>query len=439
MFKSTYSSIPSRYTYHLQARCDSGALLRNAERIQAYNLPNWYSFGNISPSINNNGNVAFKVLGLWHQAIWYGTARTSRLVYTGPRGALLSKVSLNNQECLVWEQLRSRDNGIWHYDAVTSSSTCLTTAPIGSCGWASATLNDCGSVGFRAKFADAYGFAAYSATPAPATSTLALMGNLDVSSIYSFLFLPSFNNNGQLAAKVRLGQPGDIGDERPDQIRIFDPDGSAKLIVADRNYDTDSPYQSFDNSIGFNDNGQIAFIATLSSGQRGVFRFDSVGTNAIYADAPNVATASLSQQRFAIAHGMSAKLIAIEGDGQISRIERFPPKLNNNGLTVFRAFDAEGLRAIWAGDGVTLHKVVSEGDILPTDIGMLRLARPDDGAVFSGSPDLNDQGDIVFAASLSDPEEARIGFGAGLFVARTALIEPVDSATNAMWYSREQN
>jgi hypothetical protein len=420
MFKSTYSSIPSRYTYHLQARCDSGALLRNAERIQTYNLPNWYSFGNISPSINNNGNVAFKVLGLWHQAIWYGTARTGCLVYTGPRGALLSKVSLNNQDCLVWEQLRSRDNGIWHYDAVTNTSTQLTTAPMGSCGWASATVNDRGSVGFRAKFADAYGFACYSPTLSPATSTLALMSNLDASSIYSFLFLPSFNNNGQIAAKVRLGQPGDIGDERPDQIRIFDPDGDSKLIVANRNYDTDSPYQSFDNSIGFNDNGQIAFIATLSSGQRGVFRFDGVGTNAI-------------------AHGMSAKLIAIEGDGQISRIERFPPKLNNNGLTVFRAFDAEGLRAIWAGDGVTLHKVVTEGDILPTDIGMLRLARPDDGAVFSGLPDLNDQGDIVFAASLSDPEEARIGFGAGLFIARIAAIEPVDSATNAMWYSRERN
>jgi hypothetical protein len=217
-----------------------------------------------------------------------------------------------------------------------------------------------------------------------------------------------------------LGQPGDIGDERPDQIRIFDPDGSAKLIVADRNYDTDSPYQSLDNSIGFNDNGQVAFIATLSSGQRGVFRFDGVGTNAI-------------------AYWMSVKLIAIEGDGQISRIERFPPKLNNNGLTVFRAFDSEGLRAIWAGDGVTLHKVVSEGDILPTDIGMLRLARPDDGAVFSGSPDLNDQGDIVFAASLSEPEEARIGFGAGLFVARAAPIEPVYPGMNAMWYSQEQN
>jgi hypothetical protein len=72
------------------------------------------------------------------------------------------------------------------------------------------------------------------------------------------------------------------------------------------------------------------------------------------------------------------------------------------------------LRAIWAGDGVTLHKVVSEGDLLPTDIGLLRLARPDNGPVFSGLPDLNDQGDIVFAASLSDLEETRIGFGAGV-------------------------
>ena len=411
MFKSTYSSLPLKYTYQLQARCDSGALLRNAERTQPYNLPNRYSFGNISPSINNNGNVAFKVLGAWHQAIWYGTDSTGSLVYTGPKAALLGKVSLNNHECLVWEQLRSPRNGIWLYDAATNASTLLTTGPLGSCGWASATLNDQGSVGFRAKFADAYGFASYRATPSPATSTLALMSNLDSSSIYSFLFIPSFNNQGEIAAKVRLGSPGDIGDERPDQIRIFDADGDSTLIVASQNYDDDSPYQSFDNSIGFNDNRQIVFIATLSSGQRGIFRCDDRTT----------------------------ELIAIEGDGQISQIERFPPRLNNHGLTIFRAFDVEGLRAIWAGDGVTLHKVVTEGDVLPTDLGELRLARPDNGPVFSGLPDLNDQGDIVFAASLSDPEKARIGFGAGLFVARAASIQPVQLANRAMWYSREEN
>jgi hypothetical protein len=127
----------------------------------------------------------------------------------------------------------------------------------------------------------------------------------------------------------------------------------------------------------------------------------------------------------------------LEGSEQISRLERFPPKLNNNGLIVFRAFDNNGLRAIWVGDGVTLHKVVCEGDILPTDIGTLKLARPDNGAVFIGAPDLNDQGDIVFAASLSDPQDARIGYGAGLFVARTTPIEPVQLARNAFVDSQQ--
>lgn len=422
MLNSTDSSLPKEYTYQLQARCDSGALLRrqtpSAESTQGYNLPNRYSFGNISPSINNHGNIAFKVLGPWHQAIWLGRDRIGRLVYTAPKAALLSRVSLNNQDCLVWEQLRSPRNGIWHYDAATNLSTQLTTSPKGSCGWAAATLNDRGWVGFRAKFADSYGLAFYHPTPSPATSTLALMGNLDASSIYSFLFLPSFNNQGQIAAKVRLGQPGDIGDERPDQIRIFDPDGDSKLIEVNRNYDPDSPYQSFDNSLGFNDNGQIAFIATLSSGQRGVFRFDGE-TKAMPLTVRKVTT------------------IALEGSGQVSRLERFPPKLNNNGLIVFRAFDNNGLRAIWVGDGVTLHQVVCEGDILPTDIGLLKLARPDNGAVFNGSPDLNDQGDIVFAASLSDPQDARIGYGAGLFLARAISMASVESALNAQWYSPE--
>jgi len=468
MFQANYSSHPCRYTYHLQARCDSGALLRshpsgthhqNSKRPQGYNLPDWYSFGNISPSINNNGNVAFKVLGAWNQAIWYGTERTGHLVYVAPKGTMLGKVSLNNHECLVWEQLRSPQNGlwmyealnskmthltpgpigscactsptlndsgavgfraeqlrspqngIWMYEALNSKTTHLTPGPIGSCACTSPTLNDSGAVGFRAKFADSYGFAAYSATPSTTTSILALMSNLDSSSIYSFLFLPAFNNKGQIAAKVRLGQPGDIGNERPDQIRIFDLDGDSTLVVSNQSHDTDSAYQSFDNSIGFNDHGQIAFTATLSSGQRGIFRMD----------------------------GKKTELIAIEGDGQISQIERFPPRLNNNGLAVFRAFDTEGLRAIWAGDGTRLHKVVTQGDIVPTDLGVLRLARPDNGPVFSGLPDVNDLGDIVFAASLSDLEDVRIGFGAGLFVARQTSIPVVPRDLDNLRYVPEQN
>lgn len=402
MFKSTDSNLSSKYTYQLQARCDSGALLRVRQPVveptHTYNLPDCYSFGNISPAINNQGNVAFKVLGPRHQAIWYGTNCTGRLVYTAPKSAFLSKVSLNNQECLVWEQLRSRsgasgsshNNGIWHYDATKNASRLLTQSPLASCGWTAATINDQGCVGFRAKFAEAYGFAVYHATPEMTTSILGLMSNLDASSIYSFLFQPAFNNQGKIAAKVRLGEPGDLGNERPDQIRIFEPDGDSRLIVANGNYDADLPYQSFDNSLGFNDNAQVALIASLKSGQRGVFRFDQDG----------------------------AKAIALEGNSPISRIERFPPKLNNQGLTIFRAFDSQGLRAIWAGDGTTLQKVVSEGDLLPTDIGILKLARPDQGAVFIGTPDLNDQGAIVFAASLSEPQNSHIGFGAGVFVAR---------------------
>jgi hypothetical protein len=64
MFKST-DNLSSRYTYQLQARCDSAAWLRvrqsAVEYTHTYNLPDCYSFGNISPVINNQGNIAFKV------------------------------------------------------------------------------------------------------------------------------------------------------------------------------------------------------------------------------------------------------------------------------------------------------------------------------------------------------------------------------------------
>jgi hypothetical protein len=59
--------------------------------------------------------------------------------------------------------------------------------------------------------------------------------------------------------------------------------------------------------------------------------------------------------------------------------------------------------------------------------------------VFSGLPDVNDLGDIVFAASLSDLEDVRIGFGAGLFVARQTSIPVVPRDLDNLRYVPEQN
>lgn len=375
--------VGKQYEYQLLARCD---------RDRAYNLPDWYSFGNISPAINRNGNVAFKVLGTWQQGIWYGNASTGRIIYTAPRGVCLSNVSLNDRECLVWEQLRSRTHrGIWQYAIATEQAKCLTAEPDGSRGWTAPTLNNRQQVSFRAKLKLGYSYACYDETVSSSPIDWVTVSNLDEASIYSYLFLPSFNNRGEMAAKVRLGEPGKLSEEQPDQIRIFTAEGNSTLVLSDAQFDADSPFRRFDNSIGFNDRSSIAFIASLNSGKRGIFYWD----------------------------GMNIETIALEGE-QVGQLERFPPRLNNRGWVVFRAFNLDLRRGIWLWDGTRVRPIATEGDIFPTDIGDLRLARGDNEAVFSGTPAFSDRGEIVFAACLSAPQDPNRGYGAGLFKAIAA-------------------
>lgn len=412
---------PTQYSYHLQARCDGILRPSKAESVGGYNLPDWFSFGNITPALNNHGQIAFKVLGAWQQGIWFGTQSTGRLVYIAPRGVCLSQISLNNQNCLAWEQLRSRDqDGLWYWQLATQRSIHLTSEPRGSRGWTLPTLNDHNQIGFRAKFFAGYAYALYDVNASlgeslqpdrDSLSTFVTVNDLEPTSIYSYLFLPSLNNQGQMAAKVRLGNPGELGERQPDQIRIFAADGHSQLLLWSQKFDPDSPYRSFDNSVSFNDLGHLVFIATLASGQRGVFRYNRQQVDAI----------------------------ALEGEGNLAQIERFPPQLNNQGTIVFRAFDTQGARAIWVSDGLSISKVVSEGDILPTDLGALRLLRPDGEPVFSGNPTLNDRGEIAFAACLSDPEDPELGYGAGLFLAKPIPIERTSRNPGALRSSPNWN
>jgi hypothetical protein len=197
------------------------------------------------------------------------------------------------------------------------------------------------------------------------------------------------NDARQIAGKARLGEPGQFGEDQPDQIRLFNADESSVLIAEDVDSNPLSPYASFDNSVGVTDDGRVAFTATLTTGGRGVFLSD--GTTTIE--------------------------IATENDAQISEIEFFRPAVNNDGLVAFRAFDDSGLRAIFVGDGATLTPVIREHDLLDIDLGVARIDQNDSSPVFGGAPDLNEHGDLAFQCALTPEDNNQIEWGSGVFVA----------------------
>ena len=70
------------------------------------------------------------------------------------------------------------------------------------------------------------------------------------------------------------------------------------------------------------------------------------------------------------------------------------------------------------GPGLALvHRIVTEHDVVPTDLGAGRIDQHDGSVVFGGAPDINNAGDVAFVAALTPADNNQIEWGSGLFIA----------------------
>ncbi|MEM1204698.1 MAG: hypothetical protein AAGN66_15835 [Acidobacteriota bacterium] len=377
----------------------------------AFQLPDAAFFTNATPALNDAGQLAIYLTvldaGADTRGVFMDDGTTAGVVYTGPAGAFLGDVSLGPQGRLVFQQTFAAIDGIYFYDAGDGTSGLLTTEPFGASTWGSPQINGSGQVGLRASF---FAGQAYASWGGGSATIHAAEAGLDPSSPYSFLFTPSFDGQRRIAGKVRLGQSGQIGSDRPDEIRIFATDGSSVLIAEDDDGNPASPFSGFDNSVSLTDSGWVAFVAFTVSGGRGVF----------------------------LSNGVETRTIALEGDPGVSEIEFFSPAANDDGLVAFRGKDDQNLQAIFAGDGGSLVRVIGEHDLVETDLGTARLDQNDSSPIFGGGPAINARGDIAFAAGLTPPDNDQIEWGSGLFVARRAdsiFVDRFESGDLLAWSS----
>ncbi len=380
---------PSYATFELAARANFAG---------AFRLPDSAFFANTTPRLNAGGDIAFDLEVLpssTSQGVWLGSTSGGSIVHTTVADAFVLSVGLNDLGEVVWDEAFSSPDGLYRYLPGVGAGF-LTNVPFGATSWGSPGINANGVVGYRAGFAGS-GQAWVSYDGSPTVAIHAAEAGLVISSPYSFLFTPSFNNQRQIAGKVRLGAAGQLDNSRPDEIRVFAADGSSVSIAQDHDANAASPYSGFDNAVSLRDDGWVAFIATLVAGGRGVYLSD--GTMTIE--------------------------IATEAGPQVSSIEFFAPTASPGGLVAFRAFDAAGLRAVWVGDGTGLVPVVKEHDILPTDLGPARVDQNDSSPVFAGGIELNAGGDLSFAATLTPPDDNQIEWGTGVFVALATAPEPI--------------
>jgi len=391
-----FAQLPSYDTLVLQAR----ASIFNG----AFNLPVGSSFNSVDAVVNDAGEVIFQVgvlPGTDAKGLWFGKAGIGEVVYQTPSKATLFGYDLNNAGIAVFEQGFSSQDGLYLYASGTEMTTFATNQPLGADSWTAPCINEAGELGYRARFTNGRVYASFDGT----ALIHAVEVGLDPGSTISFLFTPSFNGNRQIAGKVRLGGAGQLGEERPDQIRIFESNGSFKVIAEDADSDAGSPYAGFDNSVSLTDGEWVAFIATLTTGGRGVFLSD----------------------------GDETRTIALESQGEVGFVEFFAPSANEHLLVAFRARDQAGQDTIFVGDGTDLVRVVSEHDLVPTDLGTGRVDRADDNVVFGGGVCLNEAGQVAFTADLTAPDNNQDEWGSGVFLAGEAACLTSFAQFRAAW------
>jgi hypothetical protein len=387
---ATWAEMPTYSHYQLQARANFSG---------AYQLPNSAFFANATILLNDELEVAIRldvVPGTDQDALWFGRNGAGSIVRYSPDGALISSPNMNNNGRIVYEQIFSSNDGLYYHDGRTGMGGLLTKRPLGASGWGSPGVNSANEVGYRASFLGDYAFVSYAGETNPPVH--AAMVDIEPSSPYSFLFTPSFNELRQIAGKVRLGAAGQTGNSQPDEIRVFNVDGSSTLIVEDRDGDAGSPFLGFDNSVFLTDVGLVAFNADVSGG-RGVY----------------------------ISDGTTTTPIALTSGPDISNLEFFAPAANNRGMVAFRAFDETGLRAVWAGDGTTLRRIATEHDIVPSDLGPARIDQETTSSpVFGGGVSINECGDVTFHCGLAPPENNQVEWGSGAYVAYASRTADTD-------------
>jgi len=385
-------------------------LLCRANFSGAYNLPNSAFFTNSTPALNDAGEAAIhlSVLGNDTRGVFYHDGTVGGVAYEGPVGAFLSDVSINDGGRVVFPMSQSgTQDGIWRWDAPTDSAARLTNLPLGTSTWGSPKVDDLGRVGYRAGFPGGQAFASWENGSVAIHAT---ENGIDSGSPYAFLFTPSTNNLRQIAGKVRLGVAGQTAENRPDQIRIWNSDGSSVLIAEDFDSSASSPYSRFDNAVSLTDDGWVAFTATATDGRRGVY----------------------------FSNGATTRTIAIDDNTTVTEVEFFAPAANNAGQVVFRGRNNAGLQTIFVGDGSELAEAIHEHDLVDTDLGQARLDQHDPSPIFGGGPAINQAGDIAFGAGLAPPSNNQIEWGSGLFVMRAGggiFADGFESGDASAWSS----
>jgi hypothetical protein len=362
-------------------------LIARANDHDGHQLPNQSFLSNITPIINNSGDIVFQFItyenGFLERAIWYkkSTEVTGRVVFRVSGEKYLSTPSMVDNGDFVFNLYSSSAPlGVYKYASMSTTVNLLIDPEDHSYRqYSNVTLGEDGNVIFRgSSFSGKQSLVKFS-------NSFGMKKLFKVGNGASFLFGPNFNKNNLIVSKVRMGELGEWDESMPDEILVWDLSGNKKVIAKDRDSDPNSIFLGFFNSVGVSSSGKIVFIARLEHKKSGLFIASKLG--------------HITQ-------------VAIEGQGPLAKIEQFAPHINRQGLVAFRGIDTNGKRQIFTVKNGQITANIGEDDVVTTDRETGRILFRDGYPGFGGGISINDKSQVLFNCLITGKNrESSLGSG----------------------------
>lgn len=193
----------------------------------------------------------------------------------------------------------------------------------------------------------------------------------------AYIFSPITGAQGEIVLKTR---DTNLDEQSPDRIWIYN--GSWKIAFEDQDANPSSPWKTFRHQMNVEGNK----ILTIARDSRG--------------------------DALIVIENGKVSVIAREGV-ELKRFDYFSPKMRA-GTIVVRGEDFQGNKAVYVKDNGLFRKILSQGDIIQTDLGPGKVHYQSQDAIFYGAPGLDENGNIYLQATLTDPDFPRTLFGVGL-------------------------
>ena len=211
---------------------------------------------------------------------------------------------------------------------------------------------------------------------------LKIWRNGSISSFFNpqaaFIFTPQISRMGEIAFKTR---DGNFSEESPDRIWHF-RQGKWSVVLEDQDANPRSPWISFRHQLSV-EGDKIVTVAK-----------DRLGEALI------------------LIQGGQIKILARAGR-DFRSIDFFTPKMAGNTVVV-RGDDLQGRKTLYVYNQNGFQRLLTQGDIIQSDLGPARVHYHNRDALFYGAPGIDERGTVVFQATLTDPNYPSNLLGIGI-------------------------